>query len=117
MGGMITGVVRQAIVSAACKMADIWPFAVKIFVRSRSYRSLSRIVILFTTVGSRSRKSNTLDVARLGCTKHCPKKSWTVQGIVPRSCWVSGNAPGMILQPSWSMSHSWLSTRFAKSDA
>lgn len=44
----MTGVVRQPIVSVACKMADIWPFAVKIFVRSRSYCSLSRIVILFT---------------------------------------------------------------------
>jgi hypothetical protein len=28
----MTGVARQAIVSAACKMADVWPFAVKMLV-------------------------------------------------------------------------------------
>lgn len=56
----MTGVVRQAIVSASCEIADIWPFAVKIFVRSRSYRSLSRIVILFTG-------NSPTQVEHLGC--------------------------------------------------
>lgn len=43
----MTGVAGQAIVSAACNVTDIWPIAVKMFVRPRGCRSFPRLVILF----------------------------------------------------------------------
>lgn len=101
------------------RQADVWPFAVKMFVRPRRHHSFpdgGPIPSTFRIAIDPTR------VEHFGCGtfvlhKIWANKSWTGQDRELRdSCWASGSVPGAILQSSWLTSHSWSSTRFAKSE-
>lgn len=96
---------RQAIVSVACKMADVWPFTVRIVVRRRGYRSLSRLVILFS-LKMRPRKPR----APCWCGRVCVAQTRLPRLLCSWRTVYSGSRIG----PSC---HFGSSTRFAKSEA
>lgn len=85
--GMMMESSGQAIVSVACKMADIWPFDVKMFAPGPKNHSFCRIVTLFPRT-STFPTANPTRVECFGCGaivlhKTWAKKTWIGQGRIP----------------------------------